>query len=293
MQPALIFMHVPKTGGITLLGIIRRYCSPAQTLDIFGESVATVQDSVNRLRAMTEAERRDITCVQGHMPFGIHQFLPRPARYLTILREPTARMVSDYYFARNTPEHSLHAEVNGKRMSLRDFIEMREQQGLGNLTCRSLSGLANWDDLAASPRECTPAMLDAAKRNLEKHFAVVGLTERFDESLLLVADAFGWPDMSYARENVTRNKPRAAPIADDALQAMHRYHGLDMQLYEYARQRFEERVAAAGPAFGARLQAFRQANARFARGLRLRRAVASVLPDPVVAMIRRLRHAVT
>ena len=40
-------------------------------------------------------------------------------------------------------------------------------------------------------------------------FSVVGLTERFDESAVLLTRALGWRRMVYTRENVTPNrKPR-------------------------------------------------------------------------------------
>jgi hypothetical protein len=292
MQPVLIFMHVPKTGGVTLHNVIRRYHRPERTFEILGESVATVQDSVNRLRAMSETERSAITCIHGHVPFGIHRFLPRPARYLTIMRDPTARMVSDYYFARNTPNHALHTLVHEKNMSLADFIALREEHGLSNLCCRILSEKANWDELAASPRDATPDMLDTARRNIEEHFAVVGLTERFDESLLLIQDAFGWPDVRYERENVTRDKPKAMTVPADAVKSMQRYHGLDIELYEFARRRFEAQLAQAGAPFAARLARFHEDNLRYGRRRRMRRAIVDALPAPLAETLRRVRRAV-
>ena len=99
MQRVFVFVHMPKAGGSTLQEIIQRPYPLAATFDIHGESVETVQSSVDRLRRMPEQERERIACVKGHIPFGIHRWLPRTPLYATMLRDPIERTVSDYFFA--------------------------------------------------------------------------------------------------------------------------------------------------------------------------------------------------
>jgi hypothetical protein len=40
--------------------------------------------------------------------------------------------------------------------------------------------------------KCSHDMLETAKRNIETHFAVVGLSECFNEALILLRRLFGW-----------------------------------------------------------------------------------------------------
>ena len=53
------------------------------------------------------------------------------------------------------------------------------------------------------PPPLTEGDLAQAKRNLDR-FLVVGLTERFDESFILIRRALGWRLPMYERHNVSK-----------------------------------------------------------------------------------------
>jgi len=268
-----VFVHMPKAGGSTLQDVIQRQYPPAATLDIDGESVASVQSSVDRLRQMPEEDRKRIACVKGHVPFGIHRWLPGTPRYVTMLREPIQRIVSDYFFASNTTDHILFERMRRDRLSLKDFVLLRDEEGLSDIYCRILSETVNWDSLADSPRTLPADALATAKENLERCFAVVGITERFDESLLLLQGAFGWKDVHYERVNVTRDKPPEVRLTGEELNAIRLYNSRDIELYAFAGQLMDARIAEGGAGFEARVRRFGQQNERYQRWRRLRRAV--------------------
>ena len=50
---------------------------------------------------------------------------------------------------------------------------------------------------------CTSDMLERAKRHIEERFSFVGITERFDESLVLLRRTFAWKPPYYVAANVT------------------------------------------------------------------------------------------
>lgn len=289
-QPVCVFVHMPKAGGSTLQEIIQRQFPPAATLDIDGESVESVQSSVDRLRHMPEKDRERIACVKGHIPFGIHRWLPRTPRYVTMLRDPIQRIVSDYFFALNTPGHSLFERMRRDRLSLKDFVVLRDEQRLSDIYCRLLSEAVSWDRLADSPRTLPPSALATAKENMERYFAVVGITERFNESLLLMQSAFGWKDVRYDRVNVTRDKPAQVTLTGKELDAIRLYNGRDIELYEFARQRMDVRIAERGAGFEARVRRFRQENERYQRWRRLRRAVLQWLRVRKLMLLAPRRH---
>src|SRR4051812_5972736 len=96
-RPAhLIFLHIPKTAGSTLTTIMHRQYSADEIYDIY-----EVRKSP-QLMALPEEQRAKIKLLKGHIPFGLHAFLPNgKAEYFTILREPVDRVLSHYYhFAR-------------------------------------------------------------------------------------------------------------------------------------------------------------------------------------------------
>ena len=281
MQQVCIFVHMPKAGGSTLQEIIQRQYALTETLNIVGESVASVQRSVDQLRLKPEQERGRIACVKGHVPFGIHQWLPRTPRYITMLRDPVQRLVSDYFFTLNTPRHINFEQMQHDRLSLEEFVALRHEQGLCDIYCRLLGDVSSWDRLADSPPALPPGALDTAKSNMERYFAVVGVTERFDESLLLMQKELGWRDVYYERANVTPDKPAQVDLTEKALEVICQHNGQDIILYEYAMRRMDALIAEQGEKFAARVRRFGRKNDLYHRWHQLKRTVASRFPSLV------------
>ncbi len=100
-------------------------------------------------------------------------------------------------------------------------------------------------------------MLETAKRNLEEHFAVVGLAERFEDSLALMQCVFGWLDVSNERKNVTPDRPGLSEVPAETIDMIRRTNRYDVSLYEFASALFARRIAAHGAHFEASLRALR------------------------------------
>jgi len=272
----IIFLHLPKTAGSTLGAIVKRQYPPeAVYLRYAGPGIGPFQE----ILALPEPQRARLRLLMGHLPFGIHETLPRPARYVTILREPVERVVSHYYFVRRRPDHHLHETVTSRRMTLRDFVESGIARELEN-------GQTTWmgwsPELIARDDRSSPELLVRATRNLEDRFVVAGLTERFDETLLVMRERLGWTrSIWYRQENVTRNRPALAEIDEDTRALIVERNGLDIELYRYVRDRFEREISDLGPAFGRELRSFRIRNAGYAR-----------IPPAVFAVRRKVAAAV-
>jgi len=272
----IIFLHLPKTAGSTLGAIVRRQYPPESVyLRYAGPGTGPFEE----ILALPEPQRARLRLLMGHLPFGIHETLPGPSRYVTILREPVERVVSHYYFVRRRPDHHLHETVTSRRMTLRDFVESGIARELEN-------GQTTWmgwtPELIARDDRSSPELLARARRNLEDRFVVAGLTERFDETLLVMRERLGWTrSIWYRQENVTRNRPALAEIDEDTRALIVERNGLDIELYRYVRDRFEREISDLGPAFGRELRSFRIRNAGYAR-----------IPPAVFAVRRKVAAAV-
>ena len=78
-----------------------------------------------------------------------------------------------------------------------------------------------------------------ALENLERHFAVVGLVNCFDESLGRIQKRMGWPWIAYQSQNVTEARPRQEQIEPAVLDRIRQLNALDIALYDWAvRRRF-------------------------------------------------------
>ncbi len=193
---------------------------------------------------------------RGHMGFGVHHLLPGPSTYMTILRDPIERVISYYYFIRRTSHHYLHDFIRSEELDLKAFVESKAHVMIDNAQTRIISGVWHGPKFG----ECTHETLEMAKRNLREDFAVVGLTERFDETLFLLKKAFGWRNIFYIRQNVTANRPRRSELSPATLDAIVKTNQLDIDLYRYATSLFEEQIRRQGPSFAIEVKAFQLVN---------------------------------
>jgi hypothetical protein len=70
--------------------------------------------------------------------------------------------------------------------------------------------------------------------------AVVGVSERVDETLLVCRAIFGWRRLLYRRVNVTSRRPRLNAIAPETIATIERANSLDRSLYRFACGRLDE-----------------------------------------------------
>ena len=222
---ALIFLHIPKTAGTTLNRIIEWQYSP---LSIFTMDPYRIRATPDRLRKLSEGRRRRLRMVRGHMYYGIHKLLPQGGTYFTMLREPVARFFSSYYFIQRRPLHPMHRKVTTERIGVEDFIRLTPRRQ--NLQCSLIAGIKN-------EGECDNRILDTAKENLEKSFSVVGISERFEESLMLMARTFEWQIPFYENRKVSKTRPQVDP---GAVEMIREHNSLDLELYAFGKKLFEE-----------------------------------------------------
>ena len=266
-EPLLAFLHVPKCGGTTLLHVMQHnYGRDALMLwrprRSFAENREELDGRAGRARALV-----------GHVGFGLHEQLGdlgRALRMLTMLRHPLALVVSRHGYraaraARAEGADPLAAAASAA--SLDEFAQRVED----NPMVRFLSGLALEEQLGLAPGGrasfedvqlaharsegawpvCGPEQLERARANLRDRIDAFGLVERFDESLVLFARAFGWRTLYYRAENVGRAAP--APPSPEVERMILERNALDLALYREAEALFEERVRRGGAALAREL----------------------------------------
>jgi hypothetical protein len=253
-EPTIIFLHIGKTGGSSLRTILRRQFRRDEILEFRApppaEGRLRRERGLEIFAALPEATRDRARLVMGHAPFGVHAFIPRPSTYVTMLRDPMKLVVSLYHYIRRTPKHELHARLMSEGLSLEAFVTSGMSPETDNSQVRAIAG-----DTGTPFGACGPEMLETAKANLEERFAVVGITERFDESLVLLGHAFGWTRLHYLKANVAPAQDRTAP-SPEAIGSISAQNSLDIELYEWATDRFDRQIAS-DPTFAdelARLQ---------------------------------------
>lgn len=252
----LIYIHLPKTGGTTFNHILERQYPAPLTYAIDG---LDPRPSVERFRRLPADERSRYRCLKGMMSFGLHDSIPGPATYVTILRNPVERFVSLYHFARRATRDYLYPYVAGGRMTLRQFVLSDIVSKLHNAQTKMLAGVDNLEAPASA------ATLKQALRNIEERFLVAGLLERFDESVLLCQATLGWSAVRYYPMNVGVNRDRA--LDPEVARLIRERNHWDDELVEAARTRLEDQLR--GVNLGNELARLRARNGIYVWNVRL------------------------
>jgi Galactose-3-O-sulfotransferase/Prolyl oligopeptidase family len=224
-REALIFLHIPKTAGTTLNRIVEWHYS---AFSIYTIDPYRIRATAERLKRLPEGRRRRFRVVRGHLYYGLHEFLPQGATYITMLREPVARFLSSYYFILRRPLHPLHRKLKKERLGVEDYLRLTPHRQ--NFQCQLIAGVKNGTGNDHH-------WLGMAKEHRSRSFSVVGICERFEESLMLMAKTFGWEVPFYENQKVSKSRPMVEPKLVDLIREHNR---LDDELYEFGKKLFEQ-----------------------------------------------------
>ncbi|MBW1881197.1 MAG: sulfotransferase family 2 domain-containing protein [Deltaproteobacteria bacterium] len=210
----IAFAHIQKTGGVTMNSVLRRsygtrHCDvmPVGRYDTY--LLETYSGSDHRWTARLYPR---LLSIAGHLvkPHSdLHTVVPE-VRYFTMLREPLKRMASHY-------QHVV--QKLGRTWSFRDWAE---NALLRDLQTHHIGGTGRFEDAAGI---------------LEERCFLVGLVERYDESLVLLRRRAGEPEMDIryiARNVATDNSIRDGLLADpDHRRMLADLNREDVKLYRF------------------------------------------------------------
>ncbi len=241
----LIFLHIQKCAGNSFIDILDGFFKEKEMLKahLLHPAAPEILRPIPTYRAII-----------GHNTWDdIMALAPLNPIFMTVLREPLARVLSLYHFWRSHRwEHIEKFNLQGPRLAktlpLDEFIESPALEAKLNI-CNSQAGqLLN--GLRISPDLDEESFYQIASQRLRQcHF--IGLTERFEESSQLLCHTFGWKHpQTLPQENISQQNaqtdPRYEPISKTILTGkvknrLEQLNRVDIKLYTYAEKIFAER----------------------------------------------------
>jgi len=233
----LAVVHVHKTAGTTLAGVLKRSYGTHHCY-VYAEDPSAPYFSAEHLRRIKERFYPRLRSVLGH-DVRVYSDLEdevEPIEWVTFLRDPITRTASHYQY-----------DVQRGGVDI-PFEEWVTHDVVPDRQTRIIAGPDGTAEQAIS---------------LLSRFSLVGLTERFDESLVMLQRAVGLPDIRYAPRWVAPNNSIKRRLLSDPesvrrIEAVNRH---DVELYRWVEEElYPKQQAAYGPALDGDVAAFKSSN---------------------------------
>lgn len=217
----MFYAHVPSCAGTTFWQCLRKVYGNEKT----ARSVWRPGDLENfLLRPFPKSYYRALDAFGGHVPAALaRQRLPH-LHLITIIRDPVDRWVS---------EHRRRLR-NGRVAALSDDIDEDIRARID--MSRTMGGLSFYT--APGPRSAPS--VNAFEDFWSQDDTSIGLTEQFDETLVVFAEELNWPTApDYKKKNIGGNA--TSKISQDTRDRLLERMELDWALYETGKRIFQER----------------------------------------------------
>ena len=252
MKDLFIHLHIPKTGGTTLRDIIQRQYRSEKIL-----MIPKLEESENILKEVSTSQINQLKLIQGHLKYGIHNHFHRRAKYFAIIRDPINRVLSTYYYVLSQKNNPQNLSTSNNQMTIYDYVQSGVNPFLINGQTQLISGKTG--DIK-NPIIESEELFSLAKENIENDFLFLGITEMFDETILILKNMLGWHMPYYSIANRTKKKPNYDAVNPTIISFIKEHNQLDIKLYNITKTSLLNKIVEENDIFQNRINKFKKIN---------------------------------
>ncbi|MEZ5813112.1 MAG: hypothetical protein R3E13_00055 [Alphaproteobacteria bacterium] len=231
----LVFLRLGHTGSWSFWDSISQ-CTPTRnrvSIDWKPEDLNAALDHINSL---SETDKNNIQLIGLHCAYPVHTHFSGTTKYVTLLRDPVKTAVSKYFWQYNH-RHDLSADWVCSEirdgMSLSAWVENIMPD---SIYARWILRLNNKE--IGDFQNRTEDILTECMVIINDMFLMVGITERFDESLYMFSCLSGQHAVPLWRHLGQSNAPRIEDLNPAILKRIEEKTDIDRQLFALCKDRF-------------------------------------------------------
>ncbi|MGV6815423.1 MAG: sulfotransferase family 2 domain-containing protein [Phycisphaerales bacterium] len=241
----LSFLHIPKTAGTTLNALLDQHYHTEDILprDFFGKNALHVTRTEFTQEKIDSFNRYHL--IHGHFGGDILRDYLVGYRSMTVLREPSARILSLYNDWRTKSDENYARAI----APAKELIEIARTHSLADfLLCGHDLVERQFRDGQARQLASTLALLEppdvqAACDRLDE-FDLVGITEMLEPTIHLLTEMMGWaPIRDFASLNRSSGPLKPSDLDANTREIVHEFTQADQLVYRHAQRLLSTRLS--------------------------------------------------
>jgi hypothetical protein len=224
-EKKIIYIHIPKAGGRTLLAFFNQNYPDRVISDLH-------EKSYEELSGFSDDFIDKYSVFAGHFGLGLHKYI-KNAKYITILRDPIDRIVSLYYYISENPNHPFYNVT--KKQTFEEFIKNKQNIAIDNFQTRLLSASDIFDYRNPSIERSD---LERVKEIIGNEKILSVTLDQISLFMVFLKIKFGLKQLGYSIRNITKSRPRLEEIPQYLKDYLVEKNQLDYELFDFVKGNF-------------------------------------------------------
>lgn len=243
----IFFIHIPKTAGTTFYEYIKHnhdvFLKPKiETVDnkeplfknILNEKgkiairlpggYHSSSQVLDLIKNMSDESKQKISFIGGHTGYGIHEYFTQKVDYISFVRDPRERLISDFK-EHHKKGRFFYEELKKSDFSFERYVELVKEHQLDNILTRQLAG--GFNTLIEAKYNDKNIMLAKAIENLPE--ITFFNQSHFDDAIKMISEKFKFKQQKFSSKNISKINYDKPFFNEELVEDLIKY---DNQLYK-------------------------------------------------------------